>query len=161
MNESTGKFIIFELGKEKFGVPVEQVISIERMGEITTVPKAKDYIRGILNLRSLVIPIVDLRVHFYQIALEDHDETRIIVVQVNDFNMGFVVDTATEVLDIPEDKIQELNIAKAQTDSVSKVANLDECLIILLDIAQLIKDMDTAGTIQAIKNAIPEQVNAG
>ena len=97
--------IVFALGKEEYGVEVEKVKTIERMQPLTHVPNAPEFIKGVINLRGVVTPIIDLRGRFGFAESEYTDITRIIIVAVEDIEVGLIVDSANDVIDIDSDQI--------------------------------------------------------
>lgn len=102
-----GKFLTFSLGGEEYGLEILKVQEIIGFMPITSVPKTPVYVRGIINLRGKVIPIVDLRTKFGMEAAENTEETCIIVVQANGNEMGIIVDRVSEVLHIRDEEIDE------------------------------------------------------
>ena len=101
------KVIVFALGTEEYGVEVEKVRTIERMQPITRVPKTLPFIKGVINLRGIVIPIIDLRERF-GLQVKDYSEnTRIIIVAANDLEVGLIVDSANDVIDVDSDTIND------------------------------------------------------
>src|SRR5690625_4300696 len=93
--------IIVKLDKEEYAIPVEFIGGIERIQQITRVPKTADFIKGVINLRGVITPIVDLRERF-GIEPKQHDEsTRIIITEMDDYNVGLIVDAAYDVVNIP------------------------------------------------------------
>lgn len=107
-NEITNevKVIVFRLKDEEYGVEVGQVKSIERLEHITRVPNTPDFVKGVINLRGVVTPIIDLRKRFDFEELDFTESTRIIVVTVQDKEVGLIVDAANDVIDIPSDSIE-------------------------------------------------------
>jgi purine-binding chemotaxis protein CheW len=99
------KVIVFALANEEYGVEVEKVRTIERMMPITRVPRTPHFIKGVVNLRGIVIPVLDLRGRFGLESTEATDNSRIIIVAVNDLEVGFIVDSANDVIDIDSDAI--------------------------------------------------------
>jgi purine-binding chemotaxis protein CheW len=101
-NERAGKYLTFLIGKEEFGVGVMKVREIMRMQDITAVPGTPDYLKGVMNLRGKIIPVIDLRLKFGLPAIESTKRTCVIVVQVDGaampLLMGMVVDEVSEVL---------------------------------------------------------------
>src|SRR5690625_1981293 len=95
------KVIVFQLNNEEYAVSVEQVGSIERMLPITRVPQTADFVKGVINLRGVVIPVIDLRVRFGIEEVEHGDTTRIIIFYLDDIEVGLIVDVANDVVDIP------------------------------------------------------------
>lgn len=135
------KVIVFALGNEEYGVEVEKVKTIERMQPMTRVPKTPAFIKGVINLRGVVTPVIDLRGRFALEETEYTDNTRIIIVAVGDLEVGLIVDSANDVIDVDEDHIEEppevvggikakylRGIAKAGDDRLLVMLNLSEVL---------------------------------
>jgi purine-binding chemotaxis protein CheW len=99
------KVIVFALGSEEYGVEVEKVKTIERMQPMTRVPRAPKFVKGVINLRGVVIPIIDLRSRFGLAETEYTDHTRIIIVTAGDYEVGLIVDAANDVIDLDADRI--------------------------------------------------------
>jgi purine-binding chemotaxis protein CheW len=101
------KVIVFALGKEEYGVEVEKVRTIERMPPLTRVPKTPGFVKGVINLRGVVIPVIDLRGRFGLEEKEFSESTRVIIVAVGDLEVGMIVDSANDVMDIDSDTISD------------------------------------------------------
>lgn len=99
------KVIVFKLGQEEYGIEVDKVQTIERMMPITRVPKTLKFVKGVINLRGVVIPVIDLRGRFGIAEAEHTDQTRIIIVSANELEVGFIVDSANDVIDLNTDII--------------------------------------------------------
>ncbi|MCP1183593.1 MULTISPECIES: chemotaxis protein CheW [Paenibacillus] len=99
------KVIVFKLGSEEYGIEVDKVQTIERMMPITRVPKTLSFVKGVINLRGVVIPVIDLRGRFSLPESEYTDQTRIVIVGVDDMQVGFIVDSANDVIDIKSSAI--------------------------------------------------------
>lgn len=99
------KVIVFALGQEEYGIEVDKVRTIERIQPITRVPKAPAFIKGVINLRGVVIPVLDLRGRFGLEETVTTDNSRIIIVVANELEVGFIVDSANDVIDIDADSI--------------------------------------------------------
>jgi len=100
------KVIVFSLGDEEYGVEVEHVQTIERMMPMTRVPKTPPFIKGVINLRGVVTPVMDLRGRFGLPEREYTDDTRIIIVKLGDIELGMIVDRANDVIDVDSDNIE-------------------------------------------------------
>lgn len=135
------KVIVFGLGNEEYGIEVDKVRTIERMCPITRVPKTPSFIKGVINLRGVVVPVIDLRGRFNLAETELTDNSRIIVVAVADMEVGFIVDSANDVTDIDGDEIDSppeivggikakylRGIAKLNEDRLLIMLNLSEVL---------------------------------
>ena len=106
-----GKYLTFKIGAEEYGLEILKVQEIIKMMDITKVPRVPDFVRGVINLRGKVIPVIDLRLKFGMEAKETTDKTCVIVVQVKRDSgtiiMGIIVDEVSEVLDIAGQEIEE------------------------------------------------------
>lgn len=134
------QLVTFSIGEEEFGVNILQVQEIIRTMEITKVPRAPDFVEGVINLRGKVIPIVDMRSRF-GLESKEHDKyTRIIVIETDMIIVGFVVDSVSEVLRIPAHSVQPPPPVLAGMDSeyIDGVGKLDDRLLILLDLDSLL-----------------------
>lgn len=100
-----GKFLTFMLCSETYGLEIKYVTEIIGVQEITEVPELPDYIRGIINLRGKIIPVMDVRLRFKKPFREYTDRTCIVVVEINDISIGLIVDAVSEVISIQEHDI--------------------------------------------------------
>ncbi len=134
------KVIVFQLKDEEYGIPVQQVQSIERMMHITRVPKVAKFVKGVMNLRGVVTPIIDLRKRFGIEEAEYTESTRIIIVGVSDLEVGLVVDAANDVIDIPEGAIEPPPevVGTIEVEYLNGVAKLDKRLLILLNLEKVL-----------------------
>ncbi|OLN24801.1 Positive regulator of CheA protein activity (CheW) [Desulfovibrio sp. DV] len=134
------QLVTFSIGEEEFGVDILSVQEIIRMMDITKVPRAPDFVEGVINLRGKVIPIIDLRRRF-GLATRDHDKhTRIIVIEINNMIVGFVVDSVSEVLRIPASTVEPPPpvVSGLESEYISGVGKLEDRLLILLDLNKLL-----------------------
>ena len=139
------KVILFTLANEHYGVEVDKVRTIERMMPLTRVPKTPPFVKGVINLRGVVIPVIDLRGRFNLPESDYTDNTRIIIVAVKDaskqMEVGLIVDSANDVIDIDSDRIEEppelvggirakylRGVAKLKDDRLLVLINLEEVL---------------------------------
>jgi purine-binding chemotaxis protein CheW len=135
------KVIVFALGKEEYGVEVEKVRTIERMQPITRVPKTIPFIKGVINLRGIVVPIIDLRERFGMPQTENSENTRIIIVTANDMEVGLIVDSANDVIDVDTDEINDPpeivgGIRAKYLRGVARVAG--DRLLVLLNLGEVL-----------------------
>lgn len=146
MEEDTqrNKFLTFHLDKESYGIEIKYVIEIIGIQPITKVPELPEYIKGIINLRGKIIPVMDVRVRFKKEPKEYNERTCTIVVDINEVSVGLIVDTVSEVL-----SIQEENIAPPPTMSKSHqnryikgIGKLKDEVKLLLDCDRLLNDKD-------------------
>jgi len=141
-----GKYLTFFLAGEEYGLEILKVHEIIGMMDITPVPRTPDFIRGVINLRGKIIPIVDLRVKFGMEAADTTDETCIIVVQANGVQMGIVVDRVSEVLDIASDEIEDVPSfgSDVNTDYILGIGKTGGKVKLLLDIDKVLSSSEFA-----------------
>lgn len=137
----TDKHILFNLEEQTFAVHVQQIISIERSLELTQIPKTPKFMKGVTELRGVMTPIIDLRERMELGDVENSDQTRILVVQVDEMQIGMLVDQATEVKDIPASLIKQPPklVGQIKDTFLLGVATIDDELILLLDLEQVIQ----------------------
>lgn len=139
-----GKYLTFRLAGEEYGLEILRVREIIGLMEITAVPRTPEYIRGVINLRGKVIPVVDLRKKFDMDGADDTEQTCIIVVEVasrdDAVEMGILVDSVSEVLDIGGDEIQETPSfgEEVDTDFILGLARQRGAVKILLNIEKVL-----------------------
>ncbi|KON92089.1 chemotaxis protein CheW [Rossellomorea marisflavi] len=140
MTEQT-KLIVFQLHDKEYALEVENVRSIEKLEHITRVPKTPGYVKGVINLRGVVTPIVDLRVRFGLSSIQDTEHTRVIMVILDDKEVGLIVDAANDVLDVRTEDIEDSpDVAGVQeADYVAGVVKLDKRLLILLHLDKVLQ----------------------
>jgi len=145
-----GKYMTFKLSNEEYGLEILKVREIIGLMDITQVPRTKEFIRGVINLRGKVIPVVDLRLKFGMPRAESTDQTVIIVVQYSlggqDFTMGILVDEVLEVLSISPDHIEpppDFGAGSMDTDFILGVGKSDKRVIFLLDIGKVLSAQET------------------
>ncbi|MDL2285674.1 chemotaxis protein CheW [Desulfovibrio sp. OttesenSCG-928-F07] len=138
------QLVTFSIGEEEFGVDILVVSEIIRTMEITKVPRAEEFVEGVINLRGKVIPIIDLRRRFSLVSKEYDKNTRIIVIEISNMIVGFVVDSVSEVLRIPSSTVEPPPAVVAGVDSeyISGVGKLHDRLLILLDLDKLLSSED-------------------
>ncbi|MGM0873689.1 MAG: chemotaxis protein CheW [Bacillota bacterium] len=135
------KVIVFQLKDEEYGIPVQQVRSIEKFQHITRVPRTAAYIKGVINLRGVVTPIIDLRKRFGLEELSYTESTRMIIVSMDDMEVGFIVDAANDVIDIHKDIIEPAPevVGSVKDEYIQGVAKLDKRLIVMIDLEEVLK----------------------
>lgn len=148
------KIVVFRIGNEEYGIDIDQIISIEKMQYMTTLPKLPKHVRGVIELRQRVVPIVDLRNFLLEKEQEDKETNRIMVIKANHSQIGLVVDEAENVLDISTDHIQQVSYQQDALKSIKGIVKLGEKLVILLDVSQLLMEIDPSKTLKEIQETI-------
>lgn len=138
------KVIVFQIDNEEYAVDVQQVGSIEKIEPITRVPETARFVKGVINLRGVVIPIIDLRIRFGMEEMAYTDTSRIIIVYVDDMEVGLVVDSANDVIDIQEETIEAAPevVGSVKVDYVEGVVKHNERLFILLDLQKVLTTVE-------------------
>ena len=138
------KVIVFQLADKEYAIPVSYVRGIEKLMHITRVPKTPRFVKGVINLRGVVTPIIDLRERFGIISDADEETSRIIIIQLEEMEVGFVVDSANDVLDIQTNLIEQQPevVGSLEEEFISGVAKLDKRLLILLHLDQILNPLD-------------------
>jgi purine-binding chemotaxis protein CheW len=151
-----GKFLSFILGDEEYGLEILKVQEINGMMGITRVPRTPDYVRGVINLRGRVIPIVSLRKKFKMASVPDTEKTCIIVVQVRyvdrEITMGIIVDEVSEVLNIGDGQIEpppSFGGGMEEADFITGMGKLENKVVILLDIDRVMSGTEMDAVLQA------------
>jgi purine-binding chemotaxis protein CheW len=149
--EKEGKYLTFALGPEEYGLEILKVREIIGYMDITAVPQTPHHVKGVINLRGQVIPVIDLRAKFGMETTEVTEQTCIIVVEIatggHKFSTGIVVDRVQEVLDIAGEKIEEAPQfgSSFNTDFILGMGKIGETVKILLDINQVLAGDDLHG----------------
>ncbi|WP_067729437.1 chemotaxis protein CheW [Oceanobacillus damuensis] len=140
INVETRKMIIFQLEDEEYAVSVNQIGSIERLMPITRIPQTEPFVKGVINLRGVIIPVIDLRLRFNMQIAELNDNNRIIIAKFNEVEVGLIVDSANDVIDIPVDEIEPAPevIGTVDADYIEGVAKIENRLLILLDLPEVL-----------------------
>ncbi len=136
------KYLTFHLAKEDYGVEIRHVTEIIGIQRITEVPDMSDFVRGVINLRGKIIPVIDVRTRFKLPPREYDDRTCIIVVNINDMAVGLVVDEVSEVANIPEDQVEPPPRTGKGTNGrfIQGMGKIGEEVKILLDVSKLLHD---------------------
>jgi len=139
-SDSEVQLVVFKLGREEYSVSILQVQEIKRITDITRVPHTPDYIKGVINLRGSVLPVIDLKKRLnlpQQVVTED---TRIIIVKVDELSVGMIVDAVSEVMTINQENIDSPDVVAGSVAAsyLSGVGKLENRLLILLNLEEII-----------------------
>jgi purine-binding chemotaxis protein CheW len=134
------QLVIFELGEEFFGVDISAVESIIKMQEITHIPQALSFVEGITNLRGKVLSVIDLRKRLDLPVEETDKETRIVIINLEEIEVGMIVDAVWEVITIDDEQIEPTPQLATTVDTtfITGIARLEDRLIILLDLTEVL-----------------------
>ena len=139
-----GKFLTFPLGGEDYGIEIKYVTEIVGIQEITSIPDIPNYVKGIINLRGKIIPVMDVRLRFKKEIKAYNDRTCIVVIEIKNITIGLIVDCVSEVVSIPEENI----VAPPQINGsfhnkfIEGIAKVGSEVKLLLDCEKLINEED-------------------
>jgi purine-binding chemotaxis protein CheW len=148
------QLVSFVVGNEEFAVPILTVQEINRMMQITRVPQSPMFVEGVINLRGRIIPVIDLRRRFGLETQDHNSDSRIIVVEVEERTLGFVVDKVQEVLRIEQRVVEAAPdmVTSLQSEYIDGIAKLEDRLLILLNLNRLFSGTQLAEIDQKILN---------
>ncbi|MEE9555596.1 MAG: chemotaxis protein CheW [candidate division Zixibacteria bacterium] len=149
-----GKFLTFSLGNEEYGIAIRNVTEIIGIQNVTDLPDMPDYIKGVINLRGKVIPVLDVRLRFELKEREYDERTCIIVVSINEMAVGLIVDSVSEVIDIPAADIEPSpKVRKGESSRyIEGLGKVNDEVKILLDIQNMLFDAE----LEKIKQSMTE-----
>ncbi|MCI3927109.1 chemotaxis protein CheW [Paenibacillus sp. TRM 82003] len=138
-----GKFLSFSLGAEDYGIEIKYVTEIINLQPITVVPEVPPYMKGIINLRGTIIPVMDVRLRFHKEPKEYNDRTCIIVTHFEEVSIGLIVDSVAEVISIAEtDIVDPPNMNQVSQRYIRGIGKVNQRVKLLLDCSKLIHDDD-------------------
>ena len=136
------KYLTFKVDDEYYGIEIRYVMEIIKTQKITMVPETDEYLKGVINLRGRIIPVIDVRLRFKKEEREYDDRTCIVVVKMNETLVGLIVDRVSEVLDIPENQVDSVpTTGKNRENSyIQGMGKVGESVKIILDVDRFLKD---------------------
>lgn len=136
------KLVAFSLNGKEYAIDVKNVVSIEKMMTITRVPHVPPYVKGVINLRGVITPILDLRIRFDMEPVEYNQNTRIIIVTWENKEVGFIVDEANDVINIQEMNIEPQPdvVGNIQQNYITGVVKVADRLLIILKLETILKE---------------------
>lgn len=139
-----GKYLTFQLGSDIFGIEIKFVTEIIGIQSITYVPQVPSYVKGIINLRGKIIPVIDMRLKFKKPVIEYDDRTCIIVIEIENISIGLIVDRVTEVLNISDDSIVPPPNYKSgyQNKYINGIGKVGNDIKMLLDCEMIVTDRE-------------------
>ncbi len=139
-SDQVEQLVVFTLGAEYYGVGIEDINTIIRLPEITKIPHTLDYVLGVMNLRGMIVPVIDLRSRFNLCAAEWTKSTRVIVVENHGLQVGMVVDGVSQTMQLSTSQIVSLSTLVSSVDSqyLRGVGKDENRLIILLELTKIL-----------------------
>jgi len=149
MGKQDNKYLTFRLAEEKYAIEIIKIKEIIGMLSITRVPNLPEFIKGVINLRGRIIPVIDLRLKFGLEGIEYNERTSIIVIELKTQNevlvSGLIVDTVNDVLDIPKESIEEppKYAADVNQEFLKGMGKIKESVIMLIDVDMILSSDET------------------
>jgi len=137
-----GTYLTFNLEDEAYAIEISTVKEIIALMKTTKVPKMPSYIKGVMNLRGIIIPVIDLRLKFSMLEAKPQMHTAIIIIQIESSNIGFIVDRVEEVISIDKDKLTEPPKfgTKVDTEFIKHMAQVEDEVIMVLDLQKVLDE---------------------
>jgi purine-binding chemotaxis protein CheW len=146
------KVVVFKALEEEYGVPIQHVVSIEKIQTFTPVPNMPKYMKGVTTVRGEVTPILDANQIIYNSKSELTDQSRMIIFKTEELSFGLIVDDAKEIINVPSEAIQQVGLLAFQPSSyLMGVANLENRLLTLIDPT---KFLNTLEEMQEVKSQL-------
>lgn len=139
-----GRFLAFMIGNEAYGIEIKYVTEIIGIQSITEMPEMPSYVKGIINLRGRIIPLIDVRLRFGKEPRDYDDRTCVIVVGFNGFSYGLIVDSVYEVLSIPDEEMSPLPEVNATTNNkfIKSIGKTSSGIVLVVDCEKLLSQED-------------------
>ncbi len=139
-NGGETQLVVFVMENEEFACGINSVREVLKMVRVTPLPRSLDFVEGVINMRGDVIPVIDLRKRFGLPEAERTDESRIIIVEVEERMVGLIVDSVREVISLDNQQIQEAptQVAGGKTDLITGVGKVDDRMLIILDLDRIL-----------------------
>ena len=161
-DEQTAQYLIFLAAKERYIIDIQDVKEIIETGQITRVPMTPDYIRGVINLRDNVVPVIDLVARFGKTHSEEVEHPCIVLVDVESKGewrrLGLLVDEVNEIMEIPASHFQPAPDfgSKIHTDFIRAMARVDDVFAILLDVGRILSLEELGRIEEVVRQASPD-----
>ena len=135
------QYLTFIVDNQLYGIPISDVVQISGMQEITCVPEFPEYAKGVINLRGIIIPIVDIRLRLKKEEIPDNGRKCIIIIKTDDLHLGFIVDSVSDVTNINSDDISNPKIGSDHVNTyITGMAKLNNKIVLLMDLSKIVNE---------------------
>jgi purine-binding chemotaxis protein CheW len=143
----TVQYVVFNMANEEYGIEITDLKEIIEVPDITSIPNAPDFIKGITDLRGEIVTVIDLKKRFnlHETAVSEDAKKRILVIKINDSTFGLLVDDVKEILKVPVDSVKktpDLVTTKIHSDYLKGVSTFNDRLILLLNVSKILDEED-------------------
>lgn len=144
VQQDTEKVIVFELSGKEYAIGIDVVQGIERIMGVTRVPGTPSYVKGVINLRGVVTPVIDLGQRFGLEKKELDESARIIIVSLETYDVGLIVDMANDIVDVPIDSIESQPevVGSVESEFIAGVAKVENRLFVLLELDKVLEPIN-------------------
>lgn len=148
-------FILFDVKTSRYGMGIQNVVSIEKVTEPINLPGTPEYMKGVVNIRGQIIPVIDMSALLYNQPIQLSEDTRYILTETNEFVVAFMVEKASEIINVDEDQVRPVNLLGVNTETFIKgVAVKEDLNVTILDIKEL---LSSSADIDVIREQIAGQ----
>lgn len=152
------KVVVFRCGNEDYAIPVDHVVSIEKLEQVNPIPHLPNYFLGLMKIRGELVPIVDFEQILYGRSASSDEQVRVIVLQTEEMFIGLLVLEAKEILDIADEDLKQIGLVNySKTQYFSSVANLENRVITIIDPSILVRTVDGIKEIQTYLESVEAQ----
>lgn len=152
------KVVVFRCGNEDYAIPVEHVVSIEKLEQVNPIPHLPNYFLGLMKIRGELVPIVDFEQILYGRSASSDEQVRVIVLQTEEMFIGLLVLEAKEILDIANEDLKQIGLVNySKTQYFSSVANLENRVITIIDPSILVRTVDGIKEIQTYLESVESE----
>lgn len=147
---SSEKVVVFQCGNEEYAVPIEHVVSIEKLEQVNPIPHLPNYLIGLMKIRGELVPIIDFEEILYHCSGVNYENARVVTMHTQDMSIGILVKEAKEILDIATDDLKQIGLVNyTKTQYFTAVANLENRMITIVDPSILVRSLEGIKDIQS------------
>ncbi|MFJ8064064.1 chemotaxis protein CheW [Psychrobacillus sp. NPDC096426] len=159
---SSEKVVVFQCGDEDYAVPIEHVVSIEKLEQVNPIPHLPNYLIGLMKIRGELVPIIDFEEILYHRSGVKFENARVVTMHTQDMSIGILVKEAKEILDIASEDLKQIGLVNyTKTQYFTAVANLENRMITIVDPSILVRSLEGIKDIQSyLENVKKEELGS-
>ncbi|GGA29144.1 MULTISPECIES: chemotaxis protein CheW [Psychrobacillus] len=159
---SSEKVVVFQCGNEEYAVPIEHVVSIEKLEQVNPIPHLPNYLIGLMKIRGELMPIIDFEEILYHRSGVNFENARVVTMHTQDMSLGILVKEAKEILDIATEDLKQIGLVNyTKTQYFTAVANLENRMITIVDPSILVRSLEGIKDIQSyLENMKKEEIGS-
>lgn len=158
---SSEKVVVFQCGNEEYAVPIEHVVSIEKLEQVNPIPHLPNYLIGLMKIRGELVPIIDFEEILYHRSGVNYENARVVTMHTQDMSIGILVKEAKEILDIATDDLKQIGLVNyTKTQYFTAVANLENRMITIVDPSILVRSLEGIKDIQSYLENVKKEEQA-